>query len=69
MAGQARERLTDATSHAREMMHDRMSHMREMDWSSMSDSMMNYTRQNPGQAILISAGVGFMLGLLLRPSR
>jgi ElaB/YqjD/DUF883 family membrane-anchored ribosome-binding protein len=28
-----------------------------------------YARQNPGQALLISAAAGFLLGLLIRSSR
>jgi ElaB/YqjD/DUF883 family membrane-anchored ribosome-binding protein len=68
-AGNVGERISGMTSQARDMMNERMSQVRDMDWSHMSDNAMNYARQNPGQAILISAGVGFVLGLMLRPNR
>ena len=68
-ASQARERVSGMTNQARDMMSGQVQHMREMDWQGLSDNAMNYARQNPGQAMLISVGFGFMLGLLLRPSR
>lgn len=66
---EARDRITGIAEHTRDAVRGQVQHLREMDWQGMTDHTMNYARQNPGQTIIISVGVGFMLGLLLRPSR
>jgi ElaB/YqjD/DUF883 family membrane-anchored ribosome-binding protein len=38
----------------------------DVDFGAMVDQARNYVRSNPGKALLISIGVGFVLGLLLR---
>lgn len=40
----------------------------EMDFKAMTDQVREYVRSNPGKALLISVGVGFLIGLLLRRS-
>lgn len=37
-----------------------------VDPSGTVDQVRNYVRENPGQALLISIGAGFLLGLMLR---
>lgn len=37
------------------------------DVAELSEDVGEYVRDNPGKAILMAAGVGFLLGLLLRP--
>jgi ElaB/YqjD/DUF883 family membrane-anchored ribosome-binding protein len=39
------------------------------DMDTLVEDVNEYTRDNPGKAVLIAAGVGFVLGLLLRPRR
>ena len=39
------------------------------DMDTLLEDVNEYTRDNPGKAVLIAAGVGFVLGLLLRPRR
>lgn len=38
----------------------------EVDFAGMTESVRTYVRSNPGKALLISVGVGFLVGLLLR---
>ena len=54
-AGAAR----NAYSSARERVED-------VDFGAVSDQVRTYVRSNPGKALLISVGVGFLIGLLLR---
>ena len=39
------------------------------DMDTLVEDVNEYTRDNPGKAVLIAAGVGFVVGLLLRPRR
>lgn len=41
----------------------------DIDFAGATDKVRAYVRENPGKALLISVGVGFALGLLLRRSR
>lgn len=54
-AGAAR----NAYSSAREKVDD-------VDFGAVTDQVRTYVRSNPGKALLISVGVGFLIGLLLR---
>jgi ElaB/YqjD/DUF883 family membrane-anchored ribosome-binding protein len=47
---------------------DKFNELRQKDYGQMADDAKEYARQNPGQAILVSAAAGFLLGLLLRGS-
>lgn len=38
----------------------------EVDFEGVADQVRTYVRSNPGKALLISVGVGFVIGLLLR---
>ena len=38
----------------------------EVDFGAITDQVRTYVRSNPGKALLISVGVGFLVGLLLR---
>ena len=40
----------------------------DIDFGEISDQVRNYVRSNPGKALLISVGAGFIIGLLLRRS-
>jgi ElaB/YqjD/DUF883 family membrane-anchored ribosome-binding protein len=55
---------------AKEFMGGKYNSMRErvedVDFGAMVDGVRTYVRSNPGKALLISVGVGFLVGLLLR---
>jgi ElaB/YqjD/DUF883 family membrane-anchored ribosome-binding protein len=38
----------------------------DVDFGAITDQVRGYVRSNPGKALLISVGVGFLVGLLLR---
>ena len=40
----------------------------DVDFGEVADQVRTYVRSNPGKALLISVGVGFLLCLLLRRS-
>lgn len=70
--GKAKEFVNDKYSAASDAMKNQYSRMRERvddaDFGAMTDQMRSYVRSNPGKALLISVGVGFVVGLLLRRS-
>jgi ElaB/YqjD/DUF883 family membrane-anchored ribosome-binding protein len=76
IAGTAQEygqKIADAASQAKDYMSDKLTpavdkfnELRQKDYGQVADDAKEYARQNPGQAILISAAAGFLLGLLLR---
>lgn len=41
----------------------------EVDYANYLDQGRDFVRKNPGKALLISVGVGFVIGMLLRRSR
>ncbi len=55
---------------AKEFVGDKYNAMRERvedaDFGAIMDQVRSYVRSNPGKALLISVGVGFLIGLLLR---
>ncbi len=38
----------------------------DVDFGAITDQVRSYVRSNPGKALLVSIGVGFVIGLLLR---
>ena len=38
----------------------------DVDFGAITDQVRSYVRSNPGKAVLLSIGVGFVIGLLLR---
>lgn len=70
------QRIAGAASTAKDFVSDKMSvvgdkigELRNKDFSEVANDAKEYARQNPGQALLISAAAGFVLGLLIRGSR
>ena len=55
---------------AKEFVGSKYNEMREkvedVDFGAVTDQVRSYVRSNPGKALLISIGVGFLIGLLLR---
>ena len=70
------QKIAEAASTAKDYVSDKVSvvgdkitDLRNKDFSEVADNAKEYARQNPGQALLISAAAGFVLGLLIRGSR
>lgn len=66
-------KITEAASHARDYVSDKVSvvgekikDLQNADLGEMTENAKEYARKNPGQALLISAGIGLVLGLLIR---
>lgn len=62
-------RAKDYVSEKASVVGERFQELRNKDYAQMAEDAKTYARQNPGQALLISAAAGFVLGLLLRGSR
>lgn len=70
------EKIADAASQAKDYVSDKMSvvgdkikDLQNTDVKEVAENARQYARQNPGQALLISAAAGFLLGILLRGGR
>ena len=68
--GRAKQYASDAYDNASGKVKDGYNTMREkiedVDFGAITDQVRTYVRSNPGKALLISVGVGFLIGLLLR---
>ena len=64
-ANQAKEYVSDKVS----VVGDKIKELQNVDVKELANNATEYARKNPGQAILISAGVGLLLGLVLRGRR
>ena len=69
-------KLAEAASTAKDYVSDKVSaigdklaDLKNTDIKEVANQAKDYARQNPGQAILISAAAGLVLGLLIRGSR
>jgi ElaB/YqjD/DUF883 family membrane-anchored ribosome-binding protein len=64
----AREKV-DAASDAMKSQYNRVREkVEDVDFGAIADQVRSYVRSNPGKALLISVGAGFLIGLLLRRS-
>ena len=70
------QKITEAATHAKEFVTDKVSvvgdklkELQNADIGEVAENAKEYARKNPGQAILISAAAGLLLGLVLRGSR
>ncbi|MBV9958649.1 MAG: hypothetical protein JO360_09515 [Acidobacteria bacterium] len=64
-ASTAKDYMTDKAS----VVTDKIKDLSNRDFSEVANEAKEYARKNPGQAILISAAAGLVLGLLIRGSR
>ncbi len=64
-AGQAKDYVSDKIS----VVGDKIKELQNADLGEIAESAKDYARQNPGQAILISAAAGLLVGLILRGRR
>ncbi len=68
--GRAKEFVNEKYSAASDAVRGQYNRVREkvedVDFGAITDQVRTYVRSNPGKALLISVGVGFLIGLLLR---
>lgn len=62
------EKYTAASDAARDQYNRAREKFEDVDFGAVADQVRSYVRSNPGKALLISVGVGFLVGLLLRRS-
>ena len=65
VATQAKDYVADKVS----VVGDKIKDLQNADLGELAENAKNYARRNPGQALLISAGVGLVLGLIIRGRR
>ncbi len=64
-ATQAKDYVSDKVA----VVGDKLKELKNADLGEVAENAKNYARKNPGQAILISAAAGLVLGLILRGRR
>jgi ElaB/YqjD/DUF883 family membrane-anchored ribosome-binding protein len=64
-AGEKYSTASDAVKNQYNRVRERVE---DIDFGEITDQVRNYVRSNPGKALLISIGAGFIIGLLLRRS-
>lgn len=64
-ATQAKDYVADKAS----VVGNKLKELQNADFAEVAENAKDYARKNPGQAILISAAAGLLLGLILRGSR
>jgi ElaB/YqjD/DUF883 family membrane-anchored ribosome-binding protein len=64
-ATQAKDFVTDKVG----VVGDKIKELQNADFGEIADNAKEYARKNPGQAILISAAAGLLVGLILRGRR
>lgn len=64
-ATQAKDYVTDKVT----VVGDKIKELQNADLAEVAENAKDYARKNPGQAILISAAAGLLLGLILRGGR
>ncbi len=65
VATQAKDYLGDKVS----VVGDKFKELQNADLGEIAENAKNYARQKPGQALLISAAAGLILGLIIRGRR
>jgi ElaB/YqjD/DUF883 family membrane-anchored ribosome-binding protein len=70
------QRISEVATHAKDYVSDKVSvvgdkikDLQNADLGELAENAKDYARKNPGQALLISAGVGLLLGMFLRGRR
>ena len=62
---QAKDYVSDKVS----VVGDKIKDLQNADLGELAENAKEYARKKPGQALLISAGVGLLLGMILRGRR
>src|ERR1044072_2050943 len=65
VASQAKDYVSDKVS----VVGDKFKELQNADLGELAETAKEYARQKPGQALLISAAAGLLLGLILRGRR
>jgi ElaB/YqjD/DUF883 family membrane-anchored ribosome-binding protein len=65
VASQAKDYVSEKVS----VVGDKIKDLQNADLGELAENAKEYARKKPGQALLISAGVGLLLGLILRGRR
>jgi len=60
------EKYESASGAVRDGYNAMRERVEDVDFGAITDHVRAYVRSNPGKALLISVGVGFLIGLLLR---
>jgi ElaB/YqjD/DUF883 family membrane-anchored ribosome-binding protein len=60
------EKYSAASDFTRSQYNRAKEKIEDVDFGAITDQVRSYVRSNPGKALLISVGVGFLVGLLLR---
>ena len=70
------EKISEAASQAKDyvsdkvtIVGDKLKELQNADLGEIAENAKDYARKNPGQAILISAAAGLLLGLIIRGRR
>ncbi len=70
------QKVSDAATYAKDYVSDKVSvvgdklkDLQNADLGELAENAKEYARQKPGQALLISAAVGMLLGLIIRGRR
>ena len=70
------QKISDAASQAKDYVADKVSvvgdkfkELQNADLGELAENAKEYARQKPGQALLISAAAGLLLGLIIRGRR
>ena len=68
--GRAKDFVNEQYTRASGAVKDGYNSVREkvedVDFGAITDQVRSYVRSNPGKALLISVGIGFVVGLMLR---
>ena len=64
-ATQAKDYITDKAG----VVGEKIQGLRDVDYAEYANQAKDYARQNPGQALLVAAAAGFVIGLLVRGGR
>jgi ElaB/YqjD/DUF883 family membrane-anchored ribosome-binding protein len=69
-------KISEAASQAKDFVSDKMTvvgdkikELQNADFGEITENAKDYARKNPGQAILISAAAGLLVGLIIRGRR
>lgn len=70
------EKISEAATQAKDYVSDKMTvvgdkvkDLQNADYAEIAENAKDYARKNPGQAILISAAAGLLIGMILRGRR
>jgi ElaB/YqjD/DUF883 family membrane-anchored ribosome-binding protein len=64
--GRAREAYSQASDKVRDGYNAVREKVDDVDFGAVTDQVRTFVRSNPGKALLISVGIGFVVGLILR---